>query len=217
MNNNLTELVFILDRSGSMGGLEKDTIGGYNSFVAKQKEESGEANLTTVLFDDKYDLLHDRADVRQVQPLTDKEYFARGTTALLDAIGKTIVDIGKKLEVTDTAKRPKKVLFVITTDGHENASEEYSAAKIKEMIQHQTDKYSWEFLFLGANIDAIGTAKELGINPDNAVEFLCDSEGVELNYKVMAEQVASFRSSKKAKMKCDWKREIVEDFEKRSS
>ncbi|MCL2555636.1 MAG: VWA domain-containing protein [Firmicutes bacterium] len=215
MNNNLTELVFILDRSGSMGGLEKDTVGGYNSFVTKQQEESGEANLTTVLFDDKYDILHDRVDIKKVELLTDKEYFARGTTALLDAIGKTIVDIGKRLEAAKEKDRPKKVLFVITTDGHENASREYSAAKIKEMIQHQTDKYSWEFLFLGANIDAIGTARDLGIREENAVEFLCDSEGVELNYKVMAEQVASFRSSKKVKMERDWKREIQEDYKKR--
>jgi len=198
-----------------MGGLEKDTVGGYNSFVTKQQEESGEANLTTVLFDDKYDILHDRVDIKKVELLTDKEYFARGTTALLDAIGKTIVDIGKRLEAAKEKDRPKKVLFVITTDGHENASREYSAAKIKEMIQHQTDKYSWEFLFLGANIDAIGTARDLGIREENAVEFLCDSEGVELNYKVMAEQVASFRSSKKVKMERDWKREIQEDYKKR--
>jgi len=215
MKKNLTELVFILDRSGSMSDLEKDTIGGYNSFVAKQQEAEGEANLTTVLFDDKYEILHDRADIKNVQPLTGKEYFARGSTALLDAIGKTIIDIGKRIESMTEANRPAKVLFVITTDGHENASREFSAAKIKEMIEHQTSKYSWEFLFLGANIDAVGTARDLGIREDCAVEFCCDSEGVELNYEVMAEQVALFRSSEKMKIERDWKAKIEEDFEKR--
>jgi len=215
MKKNLTELVFILDRSGSMSGLEKDTIGGYNSFVAKQQEAEGEANLTTVLFDDKYEILHDRVDIKKVKPLTAKEYFARGSTALLDAIGKTIVDISRRLDATAKTKRPTKVLFVITTDGHENASREYSAAKVKEMIGHQTSKYSWEFLFLGANIDAVGTASDLGIREDCAVEFCCDSEGVELNYEVMAEQVALFRSSSSMKMNKDWKEKIEEDFEKR--
>jgi uncharacterized protein YegL len=215
MNNNLTGLVFILDRSGSMGGLEKDTIGGYNSFVKKQREESGEANLTTVLFDDKYELLHAHADIKKVAPLTSKEYFARGTTALLDAVGKTIVDIGKRLEATPEAERPAKVLFVITTDGMENASREYSAEKIKEMIEHQKSVYSWEFLFLGANIDAVGTARGLGIDADNAVKFCCDSAGVELNYEVMAKEVAKFRKSSAKRMESGWKSEITEDYEKR--
>jgi len=217
MNNNLTELVFILDRSGSMGGLEKDTIGGYNSFVKKQQEESGKANLTTVLFDDKYDILHDRADIKSVEPITEKEYYARGTTALLDAVGKTIVDISKRIEAAEAAKKPSKVLFVITTDGHENASKEYSAAKVKEMIRHQSEKYSWEFLFLGANIDAVGAAKDLGIRADCAVDFCCDSAGVELNYSVMAEEVARFRREKTCKMESNWKAKIAEDYENRKA
>jgi len=217
MNNNLTELVFILDRSGSMSGLEKDTIGGYNSFVAKQQGESGEANLTTVLFDDKYEKLHDRVSIKKIEPLTEKEYFARGSTALLDSVGKTILDIGKQLEVIPEPERPAKVLFVITTDGHENASKEYSAVKIKEMIEHQKDVYNWEFLFLGANIDAVGAARNLGISADRAVRFCCDSQGVELNYHVMAKAVAKFRKSKSSKMDSAWSAEIMEDFEKRSS
>ena len=216
MNKNLTELVFILDRSGSMSGLEKDTIGGYNSFVSKQQKEGGQANLTTVLFDSQYELLHDRLDIDKVEPLTNKEYYARGTTALLDAIGITIKAIGKKLEETKESDRPNKVLFVITTDGQENASREYSSNMIKEMIEHQKEKYSWEFLFLGANIDAVSTASSIGIKKEMAVDFCCDSQGVELNYSVMAEQVAKFRSSKSCKMEESWKREIVEDFEKRS-
>ena len=217
MNNNLTELVFVLDRSGSMGGLEKDTIGGYNSFVAKQQEECGDANLTTVLFDGQYELLHDRVDIKNVSQLTDKEYFARGTTALLDAVGKTIVDIGNKLESTKESERPSKVLFVITTDGHENASKEYSATLVKQMIERQTNVYNWEFLFLGANIDAVGAARDLGIRENCAVDFCCDSAGVALNYEVMAQEVAKFRREKSCKMESSWKAKITEDFEKRGN
>ena len=217
MNNNLTELVFILDRSGSMGGLEKDTIGGYNSFIEKQQKEDGEANLTTVLFDHSYELLHDRVDIKKVSPLTGKEYFVRGTTALLDAIGITITKIGQKLDAAAEAERPGKVLFVITTDGMENASKEYTADKVKSMIEHQKEKYSWEFLFLGANIDAVKTAMSFGIDENMAVDFCADEAGVRLNYEVMAKEVAEFRKSKSKKMAEGWKTEIFEDFEKRSS
>ena len=215
MKNNLTELVFILDRSGSMGGLEKDTIGGYNSFIAKQQEESGDANLTTVLFDHGYEILHNAVDVKKVAPLTDKEYYARGTTALLDAVGKTIVDIGNRLSSLLDAERPEKVLFVITTDGMENASHKYSSDKIKEMIEHQKSVYSWQFLFLGANMDAVGAAREIGISEEDAVQFHCDSDGVELNYEVMSREVAKFRRSSSKCMEKSWKAEIVRDFEER--
>ena len=217
MNNNLTELVFILDRSGSMGGLEKDTIGGYNSFIEKQRQEDGEANLTTVLFDHAYELLHDRADIKKVKPMTDKEYSVRGTTALLDAIGVSITATGKKLEGIAEAERPGKVLFVITTDGMENASKEYTAGSIKSMIEHQKEKYSWEFLFLGANIDAVKTAESFGIAKEMAVDYLCDSEGVGVVYREMAEAVSCYRKSKSKAMPATWKCEIDADFEKRSA
>ncbi|NCA91954.1 VWA domain-containing protein [bacterium] len=213
MKDNLTELVFILDRSGSMGGLEGDTIGGYNSFIGKQKAEDGEAFLSTVLFDDRFEVIHNRVDIKSVKPLTDKEYFVRGSTALLDSIGRGIDAIGIKLKGTPEAERPAKVLFVITTDGMENASREYSAKRVKEMIQHQTDKYGWEFLFLGANIDAIGVAQNMGIRAERAVRYNNDSRGVEMNYCVMSDAVSGFRRSKKIDDK--WKAEIEEDYAER--
>jgi len=213
MKDNLTELVFILDRSGSMGGLEADTVGGCNSFIEKQKGEDGEAYLTTVLFDDKYELLHDRADIQSVRPLTSKEYFVRGSTALLDAIGITVDAIGKKLSDTPEPERPERVLFVITTDGMENASREYSVERVRGMIEHQKEKYAWEFLFLGANIDAIGTARSIGISQDRAVRYCCDSAGVGLNYEVMSEAVSEYRAGKL--MRFDWKAQIEDDYAKR--
>ena len=191
MKKGLTELVFILDKSGSMSGLEADTIGGYNSMLAKQKAVDGECYITTVLFDNNYELLHDRIDIKAVSPITDKEYQVGGSTALLDAIGRTIHKIGNAQKHTAEDYRAEKVMFVIITDGEENSSREYTAEKIKAQIERQKEKYGWEFIFLGANIDAVQTAGRYGIAPDRAIDYLADSEGTELNFKVMASAVAT--------------------------
>jgi len=166
MKKDLTELVFILDKSGSMAGLETDTIGGFNTLLAKQKQEKGEAMITTVLFDNNYEILHDRADIRQVNPITEKEYFVEGSTALLDALGRTINRAGKAISEMRETDRPGKVMVVIITDGYENASREFKVSQIKHMIEHQQTKYAWEFIFLGANIDAVAAAAQVGIRPD---------------------------------------------------
>jgi len=176
MNQNLTEIVFILDRSGSMGGLENDTIGGFNGFVKKQAE-AGQTSLTTVLFDDKYEILHNGVDADNVT-LTDREYFIRGSTALLDAVGKTINDVGKRLYEMAEESRPGKVIFVITTDGLENASRKFSYNKVKKMITHQTEKYGWEFVFMGANIDVAKEGDKLGIVADQSFSFTSTSKGI---------------------------------------
>ena len=196
MKKNLTELVFILDKSGSMSGLEKDTIGGYNSMLKKQKEEDGECVITTVLFDNNYELLHDRIDIRAVNKLTKKDYTAGGSTALLDAIGRTVSKIGNAQQNTAEDYRAEKVMFVIITDGEENASREYSSKQVKEMIQRQKEKYGWEFVFLGANIDAVETAERFGIDADRAVDYVPDSKGTELNFIAMSEAVSSFRKTR---------------------
>lgn len=213
MNENLTELVFILDRSGSMSGLERDTIGGFNSMLEKQKKESGEAFVTTVLFDDKYKLLHDRNDIKRVNAITEKEYYVRGSTALLDAIGITINNIGIALSDTNEEERPGKVLFVIITDGMENSSREFSYEKIKEMVEHQKSKYAWDFIFLGANIDAIMTAGSFGISADRAANFVSDSSGTQLNYRVVSEAVSCIRKGRN--VDASWKSEIEKDYKKR--
>lgn len=193
MKKRLTELVFILDKSGSMSGLEKDTIGGYNSMLEKQKTVDGECFITTVLFDNRYELLHDRIDIRAVKPITGKEYCVGGSTALLDAIGQTILKIGNAQRNTADDYRAEKVLFVIITDGEENSSREYSSEYVKAQIERQKSKYGWEFLFLGANIDAVETARHFGISEDRAVDYVPDGEGTALNFKVMSETVAEFR------------------------
>lgn len=213
MKKDLTELVFILDRSGSMSGLESDTIGGYNAMLEKQKKESGEAIITTVLFDKEYELLHDRINLRGLAPITSKEYFVRGTTALLDAVGKTINKIANVQKHTSEDERAEHVMFVITTDGMENASREFSYEKIKQIIESQKSKYGWEFIFLGANIDAIATAERFGISEDRATNFNADSEGTLLNYEVISETVSNLRSNRKIAE--NWKERIDEDFEKR--
>ena len=169
MNDNLTEIIFLLDRSGSMGGLESDTIGGFNGFV-KQQAEIGDTRITTVLFDDHYELLHNGVKAEEAF-LTDKEYFTRGYTALLDAVGKAIVDVGTRLSDTDESERPGKVIFVITTDGQENSSKEFSYDRVKEMIEHQKSKYNWDFIFMGANIDVTAEGSRLGIAPDMAIAY----------------------------------------------
>ena len=213
MKNNLTELVFILDRSGSMQGLEGDTIGGFNAMIEKQKKEPGEAFVSTVLFDDQTEVLHDRVKVGEVRPITEKEYYVRGCTALLDAIGGAIHHIGNIHKYARSEDVPEHTLFVITTDGMENASRHYSAGRVKKMIQRQQEKYGWEFLFLGANIDAVETAGHLGIAPDWAVNCHCDSEGTRLNYEVVGQAVAAVRSSKP--LDEHWKDAIEEDLRKR--
>lgn len=195
MKKGLTELVFILDKSGSMGGLEADTIGGFNSMLAKQQAVDGECRITTVLFDNNYELLHDRIDIRAVGKISEKEYQVGGSTALLDATGRTIHKIGDAQKHTAEDYRAEKVMFVIITDGEENSSREYTADKVKALIERQKAKYGWEFIFLGANIDAVQNAGRLGIAPDRAVDYLADSKGTELNFKVMASAVAMFREA----------------------
>jgi len=195
MKKDLSEIVFILDRSGSMAGLESDTIGGYNSFITAQRKVKGEAQVTTILFDDKYDVLHDGVDLKNVNPITEKEYFARGTTALLDAIGKTMIDVGRRLNNTAENERPSKVIVVITTDGHENSSREFSYKKINEFITNQQFKYSWEFIFLGANIDAAKEAKNLGIKPSRAANYVADTKGTNVMYSTLAQNIASYRET----------------------
>ena len=216
MKTNLTELVFILDRSGSMGGLESDTIGGFNSMLAKQQEQDGECRITTALFDHEYEVLHDRIDIKAVSPITEKEYFVRGNTALLDAIGKTINKIGNAQKHTAEEYRADKVLFVITTDGMENASREYTYNKVKSHIERQKSKYGWEFIFLGADIDAVDVADRIGIARNRAQNFLKDKDGIELHYCVVSEAVASFRSAPKDQpLADDWSAEIEADYKRR--
>lgn len=192
MDKNLTEIIFLLDRSGSMGGLEADTIGGFNGFIQKQGQLEGETKVTAVLFDDKYEILWNGIDAREVK-LTDKDYFVRGSTALLDAVGKTILEVGYRLANTKEDKRPNKVIFVITTDGMENASREFTYAKVKELIKHQQEKYSWEFIFLGANIDVEKEADSIGIAMSNAYSFEASERGVEGMYDLVCEVIAEKR------------------------
>ena len=213
MKKGLTELVFILDRSGSMHGLEADTIGGFNSLIERQRSEPGEALVSTVLFNDNTQVLHDRVRLDEVQPITEREYRVGGCTALLDAIGGAIHHIGNVHKYARSEDVPEHTLFVITTDGMENASRRYSAQKGKEMIRRQKEKYGWEFLFLGSNIDAVETAGHLGIAPDRAVNYHCDSEGTRLNYEVVGQAVAAVRCS--APLDEHWKDAIEEDFRKR--
>ena len=213
MKKNLTELVFILDKSGSMSGLEKDTIGGFNSMLDQQRKVDGECVITTVLFDNRYELLHDRIDIRAVQPITGKEYFVGGSTALLDAIGKTIHKIGTVQKNTAEDYRAEKVMFVIITDGEENASRYFSSAQIRQMIQRQKERYGWEFIFLGANIDAVETAGRFGIDADRAVDYVPDGEGTELNFRMMSETVATFRECGAVPTAC--LDEIRKDMKKR--
>ena len=213
MNANQTELVFILDRSGSMAGLEADTIGGYNAMLARQQAEPGDATVTTVLFDDKYELLHDRIALKGIRPITDKEYYVGGSTALLDAVGRTIQKIASVQKHTAEEQRAGKVLFVITTDGMENASREYSYERIKQMIELEQEKYGWEFLFLGANIDAIATAARFGIHADRAANYNADGEGTRLNYQAVSAAVSSLRAS--MPLNEEWKADIDRDFQRR--
>lgn len=217
MRKGLTEIVFILDRSGSMAGLEADTIGGYNSMLERQKKEDGEAVISTVLFDDVCEVLHDRVSLEKMQCITEKEYFVRGCTALLDAVGGAIHHIGTVHRYAREEDRPEKILFIITTDGMENSSRRYTYRKVKEMVERQQEKYGWEFLFLGANIDAIQVAGKFGIARDYAVNFENDSAGTQLNYEVLSQAVSQVRAccAMPQCLNAGWKTKIEKDYKKR--
>lgn len=193
MRKGLTEVVFILDRSGSMGGLESDTIGGFNAMIEKQKKEEGEACISTVLFDDRTEVLYDRVDVKKIEPMNDKQYYVRGCTALLDAIGGAVHHIGNVHKYSREEDRPEKTLFIITTDGMENASRHYTYGKVKKMVERQKERYGWEFLFLGANMDAIEVAGRFGIGAERTINFECDAEGTQLNYRVLSDTISAVR------------------------
>lgn len=196
MKKGLTELVFILDKSGSMAGLESDTIGGFNAMLQKQKAVDGPCRITTALFDHRYELLHDRIDIQAVSPMTGKDYSVGGSTALLDAIGRTIQKLAAVQKNTAEEYRAENVMFVIITDGAENASREYSSTQVKAMIQQEKEKYGWEFVFLGANIDAVETAGRFGIPADRAADYVPDRAGTALNFQMMSETVTAFRKTR---------------------
>ena len=213
MNNNLTEIVFILDRSGSMAGLEDDTVGGFNAMVEKQKKEQGEALLSAVLFSDGSQVLYDRVDIRKVEPMTDRQYRVGGCTALLDAIGGAVHHIANVHKYAREEDRPGKTIFIITPDGMENASRAYSYDEVQRMVKHEQEKYGWEFLFLGANMDAISAARSFGIRADRAVRYRRDSAGTALNYSVVSETVARVR--RRERIEPDWSAPIEADVKKR--
>ena len=215
MKKNLTELVFILDRSGSMAGLEQDTIGGFNAMMEKQKQEPGETLVSTVLFDHTSQVIFDRVPLGQLQPLTEKEYFVRGSTALLDAVGGAIHHIGNVHKYAREEDVPEKTLFVITTDGMENASCRYDYDRVKAMIRRQQERYGWEFLFLGANIDAAQEAGRFGIRPECAADYHADSRGTQVIYESLSQAVCCVRSSP-APLRGNWKKKIDADFKGRS-
>jgi uncharacterized protein YegL len=212
MKTGLTELAFVLDRSGSMSGVESDTIGGFNSLIEKQRLESGECMVTTVLFDDHYDLLHDRINLKGIAPITSKEYFVRGSTALLDAIGRTLDKLINAQKHTSEDERAEKVVVVIITDGFENASREYAYNRVREMIE-QLQAQGWEFLFLGANIDAIKTASAFGIGDNRAVNYAPDKAGTRLNYDVVSDAVSAVRMGQP--LAANWKQRIQEHEKKK--
>ena len=213
MKKNLTEIVFILDRSGSMAGLEDDTIGGFNAFIAKQKKEDGEALISTVLFDDRSEVIYDRVDLRKIEPMTDRQYYVRGCTALLDALGGAIHHIGNVHKYAREEDRPEKTLFIITTDGMENASRRYDYDRVRKMVERQKEKYNWEFLFLGANIDAVETAGRLGIDRMHTSNYHRDRRGNRAMYDSVNEAVTMSRCCKP--IDAEWKREVESDFDSR--
>jgi len=214
--SNLTEVVFILDRSGSMESLEEDTIGGFNSMIQKQKKENVNALVTTVLFDDEIDILHDRVQISDIPKLTSKEYYARGTTALLDAIGSTIKHISNIHKYARKSDIPEKTLFVITTDGYENASKHYTIKKIKSMVETQKSEYGWNFLFLGANIDAIESASKIGIDGDYAANIIADKKGTNILYQSVSDAVCCCCKAPSLDLPKNWKKKIDEDYKKRN-
>ena len=214
MKKNLTEIVFVLDRSGSMAGLEDDTIGGFNAMIEKQKAESGEVLVNTVLFDNECEVIHDRVDIQKIKPMTRNEYYVRGCTALLDAVGGAIHHIGNVHKYAREEDCPEKTLFVITTDGMENASRKYSYEKLKAMIQRQKEKYGWEFIFLGANIDAAKEAARFGIGADRAANYHADHQGTAVIYEAVSEAICNVRACRP--MSADWKKKVDADYKKRS-
>ena len=211
--NNITELVFILDRSGSMAGLEADTIGGFNAMIEKQRKEEGECFVSTVLFDNISEVLHDRVKLSEIQPMTDKEYTVRGSTALIDALGGAIHHIGNIHKYARREDVPAHTMFIITTDGMENASHKYSSERVKAMIQRQKEKYGWEFLFIGANIDAVETAARYGIDRDRAVNYNADEEGTRVLYESVSRAVCNVRAS--TPLSADWSADIAADYRSR--
>ena len=215
MRKDLTEMVFILDRSGSMSGLEKDTIGGFNSMIERQRKEPGEALVSTVLFANESTVIHDRTDLRKIEPMTDRQYYVGGCTALIDAIGQAIHHIGNVHKYAREEDVPEHTVFVITTDGMENASHRYTSDEVKRMVKRQKEKYGWEFLFLGANIDAVETAAHFGIAEDRAVNFHNDSIGQRLNYESVDDAVRCIR--RRTPVTRDWKNKIEKDFHERKS
>ena len=215
MNNNLTEMVFILDRSGSMSGKEEDTIGGFNSLIEKQKKEDGQCLVSVVLFDDRTDVIYDRIDISKMPVMTENEYFTRGCTALLDALGGAIHHIANVHKYAREEDVPSKTIFVITTDGMENASVAYTAEKVRAMVRKEQEKYGWEFLFLGANIDAVQTARHYGINPGRAVRYKCDGKGTALNYTVLSETICKYRRT--GNIDASWSATIEKDYEEREN
>ena len=214
MKKNLTELVFILDRSGSMNNLVDDTIGGFNSMIEKQKKEDGECLVSVVLFNQNSYVLYDRLPIAEVPKMTDNEYIPDGMTALIDAMGGAIHHIGNVHKYAREEDVPEKTIFVITTDGMENSSRYYSADKVRQMVKHEQDKYGWEFIFLGANIDAVETARRYGLREGHAVRFHNDKEGIELNYKVMSETIAHVRKCKEVPI--GWVSDIEKDYNGRN-
>lgn len=213
MKKNLTELVFILDRSGSMSGLERDTIGGFNAMIEKQKKQDGECIVSTVLFDDESRVIHDRVSLDEIIPMTEDDYFVGGCTALIDAIGGAIHHIGNVHKYARAEDVPENTIFIITTDGQENASHRYSSDKVKQMIERQKDKYGWEFLFIGANIDAVETAKRYGIDRNRAVNYNADAQGTSVLYETVSKAVCNVRASKC--MAENWSEDIDKDFKNR--
>lgn len=222
MKKGLTEIVYILDRSGSMSGLEEDTIGGFNSMMDKQKKTGEEAYVSTILFDDKAEVLHDRVPIQKVERMNDRQYYVRGCTALLDAVGGAIHHIGNVHKYARDEERPEKTIFVITTDGMENASREYSYDKVKKMIEHEREKYGWEFIFIGANIDAAAEAERFGIRRERSVNYMHDDIGTATLYEGVSKAVChammapSMHAMESDLDACDWEAEIRDDFERRS-
>lgn len=211
--NNITELVFILDRSGSMAGLESDTIGGFNAMIEKQKKQEGDCYVSTILFDDESEVLHDRVKLGDIHKMTDNDYTVRGCTALIDAIGGAIHHIGNIHKYARPEDVPEHTMFVITTDGQENASHKYTSEQVKKMIEHRREKYGWEFLFIGANIDAVETAACYGIDKDRAVNYNADGRGTQILYETVAKAVCNVRAS--APLSADWSEDINADYQSR--
>lgn len=214
IHNNITEMVFILDRSGSMAGLERDTIGGFNSLIEKQKKQNGKCYVSTVLFDHETQVIHDRVELADIKPMTEEDYFVRGCTALIDAIGGAIHHIKNIHKYARREDVPEHTMFVIITDGYENASKKYSSDQVKKMIEHEKEKYGWEFLFIGANIDAVETAKHFGINEDRAVNYHADELGTEVVYGTISDAFCNLRAS--MPLSDNWSNKINKDYSERN-